>query len=88
MELPNFFVDHMSAIFRGIWAGGHHSSCVSMATHERSFGVIAGISILLVSVSIKVSPIIYTAWTYSGPSILRPPMGPGKCGLILQVVLK
>ncbi len=25
---------------------------------------------------------------YSGPSILRPPMGPRKCGLILQVVLK
>ncbi len=24
----------------------------------------------------------------SGPSILRPPMGPRKCGLILQVVLK
>ena len=25
---------------------------------------------------------------YSGPSILRPSMGPRKCGLILQVVLK
>ncbi len=25
---------------------------------------------------------------YSGPSILRPPMGPRKCGLILQVVSK
>ncbi len=25
---------------------------------------------------------------YSGPSILRPPMGRRKCGLILQVVLK
>ncbi len=25
---------------------------------------------------------------YSGPSILRPPMGPRRCGLILQVVLK
>ncbi len=25
---------------------------------------------------------------YSRPSILRPPMGPRKCGLILQVVLK
>ncbi len=25
---------------------------------------------------------------YNGPSILRPPMGPRKCGLILQVVLK
>ena len=25
---------------------------------------------------------------YSGPSILRPPMGPRKYGLILQVVLK
>ncbi len=25
---------------------------------------------------------------YRGPSILRPPMGPRKCGLILQVVLK
>ncbi len=25
---------------------------------------------------------------YSGSSILRPPMGPRKCGLILQVVLK
>ncbi len=25
---------------------------------------------------------------YSGPSILRPLMGPRKCGLILQVVLK
>ncbi len=25
---------------------------------------------------------------YSGPSILRPPMGPRKCGLLLQVVLK
>ena len=26
--------------------------------------------------------------TYSGPSIWRPPVGPRKCGLILQVVLK
>ncbi len=26
--------------------------------------------------------------TYIGPSILRPPMGPRKSGLILQVVLK
>ncbi len=25
---------------------------------------------------------------YSGPSILRPPMGPRKCGLILHVILK
>ncbi len=25
---------------------------------------------------------------YSGPSILRPPMGPRKCGLILHMVLK
>ncbi len=25
---------------------------------------------------------------YSGTSILRPPMGPRKCGLMLQVVLK
>ncbi len=25
---------------------------------------------------------------YSGPSILRPPMGPRRCGLILQVVSK
>ncbi len=25
---------------------------------------------------------------YSGPSIIRPPMGPRKYGLILQVVLK
>ena len=27
-------------------------------------------------------------FNYSGPSILRPNMGPRKCGLILQVVLK
>ncbi len=26
--------------------------------------------------------------TYNGPSILRPPMGPRKRGLILQVVFK
>ena len=27
-------------------------------------------------------------YIYSGPSVLRPPMGPRKCGLTLQVVLK
>ncbi len=29
-----------------------------------------------------------TVLMYSGPSILRPPIGPRKFGLILQVVLK
>ncbi len=33
-------------------------------------------------------PEIRRSILYSGPSILRPPMGPRKCGLILQVVLK
>ncbi len=27
-------------------------------------------------------------FVYLGPSVLRPPVGPRKCGLILQVVLK
>ncbi len=31
---------------------------------------------------------LYTMYIYSRPSILRPPMGPRKRGLILQVVLK
>ncbi len=31
---------------------------------------------------------IVSSLLYSGPSILRPPMGPRTCGLISQVVLK
>ncbi len=31
---------------------------------------------------------IHLGRKYSGSSILRPPMGPRKCGLVLQVVLK
>ncbi len=31
---------------------------------------------------------VYISDIYSGPSILRPPMGPRKCGLMLHMVLK
>ncbi len=31
---------------------------------------------------------MYITCMYSGPSIVKPSMGPRKCGLILQLVLK
>ncbi len=36
----------------------------------------------------SINSVAWNFYRYSGPSILRPPTGPGKCGLILQVVLK
>ncbi len=37
---------------------------------------------------VEYMPMFSNKSEYSGPYILRPPMGPGKCGLILQVILK
>ncbi len=41
------------------------------------------------NVEIEVWPLVnMRRYVYSGPSILRPAMGPCSCGLLMQVVLK
>ncbi len=60
-----------------------HDIDICISIQSCSAHVVHLVGCLAIPKSILTSSILY-----SGPSILRPPIGPRKCGLILQVVLK
>ena len=81
----------------GVWAADPGVYCMTISNGTAAYDPVSRDFVLLI-VSMALGLFLNTVVTllivgntkciYSGPSILRPPMGPWKCGLILQVVLK